>query len=99
MLAPPQQPLLQFTRDVVFLEHGDIVLGTEKGLRFFELETGKPVARASSRLDWSVEKLDKQGFPHYMLKEIYEQPTALMDTLNGFGNPLPLPRSGNGFQI
>ncbi|OFZ53521.1 MAG: hypothetical protein A2428_12800 [Bdellovibrionales bacterium RIFOXYC1_FULL_54_43] len=84
ILASDAQPLLQFTRDVVFLEHGDIVLGTEKGLRFFELETGKPVARASSRLDWSVEKLDKQGFPHYMLKEIYEQPTALMDTLNGF---------------
>src|SRR6185295_5860808 len=39
--------------------------------------------RPSTRLNWSPDKLDKQGFPHFMLKEIHEQPTALIDTLNG----------------
>ena len=95
ILASDAQPLLEFTRDVVFLEHGDVVIGTEKGLRFIELKTGQPVDRAMSRLDWSLERLDKQGYSHYMLKEIYEQSTALIDTLNGLldrakTDPFPL---------
>src|SRR5581483_10141631 len=68
---------------VYFLENGDVVVGTQKGLQFLDLETGKPVDRASTKLNWSPDKLDKQGFPHFMLKEIHEQPTALIDTLNG----------------
>jgi glucosamine--fructose-6-phosphate aminotransferase (isomerizing) len=95
VLASDAQPLLDLTREVVFLEHGDIVVASRKGIEFFSLETGKRVDRAASKLDWSVEKLDKGGYPHYMLKEIYEQPTALIDTLNAVldrahADPFPL---------
>lgn len=95
VLASDAQPLIDLTRDVYFLEHGDVVVGTPRGLQFFSLENGLPVKRVSTYLDWSVEKLDKQGFSHYMLKEIYEQPTALVDTLNGLldrvsSQPFPL---------
>jgi glucosamine--fructose-6-phosphate aminotransferase (isomerizing) len=83
VVASDAQPLLEISRDVYFLEHGDMVIGTDKGLTFLDLKTGKPVERHTTRLDWSVEKLDKRGFPHYMLKEIHEQPAALVDTLNG----------------
>ncbi len=82
VLASDAQPLLEISRDVIFLEHGDVVVGSEKGLQFLELSTGKKVERKATRLDWSVEKLDKQGYAHYMLKEIHEQPAALIDTLN-----------------
>lgn len=83
VVASDAQPLLEISRDVYFLEHGDMVIGTDQGLHFLDLKTGKPVKRETTRLDWSVEKLDKRGFPHYMLKEIHEQPAALVDTLNG----------------
>jgi glucosamine--fructose-6-phosphate aminotransferase (isomerizing) len=83
LLASDAQPLLTYTQDVFFLENGDLVVGTPKGLTFLSLETGKPLDRTSTRLNWSPDKLDKQGFPHFMLKEIHEQPTALVDTLNG----------------
>jgi glucosamine--fructose-6-phosphate aminotransferase (isomerizing) len=83
LLASDAQPLLSYTRDVYFLENGDVAVGTQDGLSFLSLETGKPLDRKASRLDWSPDKLDKQGFPHFMLKEIHEQPTALIDTLNG----------------
>jgi glutamine---fructose-6-phosphate transaminase (isomerizing) len=82
LLASDAQPLLNYTRDVHFLENGDLVVGTAKGLSFLDLETGKKVDRASTRLDWSADKMDKQGYAHFMLKEIHEQPTALVDTLN-----------------
>ncbi len=81
-LASDAQPLLALSRDVVFLEHGDVVVSDGKSIRYVELQSGKPVARKTTRLDWSVERLDKQGYAHYMLKEIFEQPTALIDTLN-----------------
>jgi glutamine---fructose-6-phosphate transaminase (isomerizing) len=81
-VASDAQPLLELTQDVVFLEHGDVAIATRDGLRFASLADGSPIQRASTRIDWSVEKLDKGGFPHYMLKEIHEQPAALVDTLN-----------------
>jgi glucosamine--fructose-6-phosphate aminotransferase (isomerizing) len=83
ILASDGQPILEITRDVVFLEHGDIVVGTSKGMKFYDLKSGKEVDRTTTRLEWSLDKLDKQGYPHYMLKEIHEQPVALVDTLNG----------------
>jgi glucosamine--fructose-6-phosphate aminotransferase (isomerizing) len=82
-LASDAQPLLAVSRDVIFLEHGDVVVSDGKKTRFLSLESGQVVDRVATRLDWSVERLDKQGYAHYMLKEIFEQPTALIDTLNG----------------
>ncbi len=81
-LASDAQPLLDLSRDVYFMEHGDLVILGERGLEFRSLQDGKPIRRSTTTLEWSVEKLDKQGFPHYMLKEIHEQPAALIDTLN-----------------
>jgi glutamine---fructose-6-phosphate transaminase (isomerizing) len=81
-LASDAQPLLELTQDVYFLEHGDMAILSRDGLRFASLADGKPVERAATRVDWSVEELDKGGYAHFMLKEIHEQPTALVDTLN-----------------
>ena len=83
ILASDAQPLLQLTSDVFFLEHGDLVVGTVRGLEFYDLASGKLVNRHTTKLEWSLDKLDQGGFPHYMLKEIHEQPDALVETLNG----------------
>lgn len=83
ILASDAQPLVDYTRDVVFLENGDFVIARSDGMEVKSFATGKPVERKASRLDWSADKLDRGGYAHYMLKEIYEQPRALVDTLNG----------------
>ncbi|MCC7442140.1 MAG: glutamine--fructose-6-phosphate transaminase (isomerizing) [Bdellovibrionales bacterium] len=83
VFASDAQPLLEYTREVFFLEHGDMAIGSEKGITFRDIRTGKEVKREKTLLDWSADKLDKQGFPHYMLKEIFEQPLTMVDTLNG----------------
>jgi glucosamine--fructose-6-phosphate aminotransferase (isomerizing) len=95
LLASDPAPLLEYTQDVLFLEDGDLVEGSARGVEFFEIETGRPCTRAVTRLDWSADKMDRQGYPHYMLKEIHEQPLALIDTLNGVldrkrADPFPL---------
>ena len=95
ILASDAQPLIEYSRDVYFLENGDVCVGTPSGISFLDLETGKAIDRASQRLDWSVEKIEKGGYAHHMLKEIHEQPSALIDTLNGMldrehTDPFPL---------
>lgn len=76
------QPLLEYTKKVTYLESGDMAVATPGKCEIFSIETGKKVSREVVELDWSPAQLDKGGYPHYMLKEIYEQPTALVDTFN-----------------
>jgi glucosamine--fructose-6-phosphate aminotransferase (isomerizing) len=82
ILASDAQPILEYSRDIVFLENGDVAVGQASGLEFTDLD-GKRIQRATTRLDWSPDQMDRQGYPHYMLKEIHEQPSAWVDTLNG----------------
>jgi glutamine---fructose-6-phosphate transaminase (isomerizing) len=94
LLASDAQPLIDITRDVIFLEHGDMVIGDSHGIRLLDLKTGSEIKRPSTHLEWSVDNLGKQGFAHFMLKEIHEQPAALVDTLNGLldrANVAPFP--------
>jgi glutamine---fructose-6-phosphate transaminase (isomerizing) len=83
VFASDAQPILEYSRDVVFLENGDVAIGKAGSLDIIALKDGAHVTRPSTHLEWSVETMDKQNFPHYMLKEIHEQPDALVDTLNG----------------
>jgi len=75
LLASDTAPIAPFTTDAVFLEDNDVVV-LRPGK--FELRRGgKPVQHEVTKITWSAEAADKGGFPHYMLKEIYEQPAVL----------------------
>jgi len=81
-IASDAPALLQHTADVVFLEEGDIAHLTTGGYALTNLE-GEAVSRPVKTLDWSAEQAEKGGYPHFMLKEIYEQPTGVTNTLRG----------------
>ena len=55
IFASDAQPMLEFTRKVIFLEHGDMAIATKDGIQIFDLETGKKVDRETTELDWSAE--------------------------------------------
>ncbi|HEU4743381.1 MAG TPA: glutamine--fructose-6-phosphate transaminase (isomerizing) [Meiothermus sp.] len=74
--------LLPYTRRVIFLHDGDMAVITRNGVRVTDLQ-GNPVEREVVEVDWSLEAAEKGGYPHYMLKEIYEQPWVLENTLGG----------------
>ncbi|MBS1961872.1 MAG: glutamine--fructose-6-phosphate transaminase (isomerizing) [Bdellovibrionales bacterium] len=82
ILASDAQPLLDLTKDVIFLEDGVGVEITEAGLKFFEFANDAEVRPATTHLDWNAENMEKGGYPTFMRKEIFEQPTAIVDTLN-----------------
>ncbi|SMB95863.1 glutamine--fructose-6-phosphate transaminase (isomerizing) [Deinococcus hopiensis] len=81
-LASDVPALLAYTRRMVFLHDGDMVVLHDDGYRVTDL-AGNPVERAVDHIDWDAEAAEKGGFDTYMLKEIYEQPQALANTLIG----------------
>jgi glucosamine--fructose-6-phosphate aminotransferase (isomerizing) len=81
-LASDVPALLEHTRDVMFLEEGEIVDITRDGARVARLD-GREVVRSPRRIEWDAAQAEKGGYPHFMLKEIHEQPRAVEDTLRG----------------
>lgn len=79
--ASDMTPVLEYTERAVFLEDGDLACLTRKGVEM--VNAGQPVDRATELIDWSPEEVKKGGFPHYMLKEIYEQPQVFFNTVRG----------------
>ena len=79
--ASDMTPVLEYTERAVFLEDGDLAFLTRKGVEI--VNAGQPVDRAIELIDWSPEEVKKGGFPHYMLKEIYEQPQVFFNTVRG----------------
>ena len=81
-LASDVPALLPYTREMVFLHDGDMVVLHDDGFRVTDL-AGNAVQRQIEHIDWDAEAAEKGGYDSYMLKEIYEQPTALTNTLIG----------------
>ncbi|MCA9528826.1 MAG: glutamine--fructose-6-phosphate transaminase (isomerizing) [Myxococcales bacterium] len=74
--------LLPYTRQMLFLEDGEMAVLSDEGATITTV-AGEPVTRAPQRIDWSPIMAEKAGFKHFMLKEIFEQPRAMEDTLRG----------------
>lgn len=74
--------MLSHTREMIFLEDGEMVIFTPLGMCFTDL-AGKPLVKQSKTITWSPTMAEKGGYRHFMLKEIYEQPRALADTIAG----------------
>jgi len=74
--------ILEHTRDMVFLHEGEMAVLTRQGAELTTIE-GEPITRAPRRIDWSPTQAEKGGHKHFMLKEIFEQPRAIEDTLRG----------------
>ncbi len=81
-LASDAPAILEHTREVIFLEDGDIVELSRKDVRVSDVD-GKPLSRAPRTITWTAAQAEKAGYPHFMLKEIFEQPRAVTDTLRG----------------
>jgi glucosamine--fructose-6-phosphate aminotransferase (isomerizing) len=81
-VASDVPPILQHTRDVFFLGDGEIAVLTKDSVRVTDFE-GNAVEPHTQRITWDPIMAEKGGFKHFMLKEIYEQPRAVRDTVQG----------------
>jgi glutamine---fructose-6-phosphate transaminase (isomerizing) len=74
--------ILHHTRDIFFLADGDLAIVTPRGVQLTDFD-GKPVVRQIQHVTWDPIQAEKGGFKHFMLKEIYEQPSAVRETALG----------------
>jgi len=81
-LASDIPAILHRTRDVLFLNDDEMAILSAEGVRITDLQ-GAEVQREITRVMWNPVMAEKGGYRHFMLKEIYEQPRAIMDTIRG----------------
>jgi glucosamine--fructose-6-phosphate aminotransferase (isomerizing) len=80
-LASSIAAFLTETRQVQFIEDGEVVAITPQGASFFSVDEGPVEHRDVIEIDWDIESAQKGGYETYMLKEIYEQPEAVRETI------------------
>ena len=81
-IASDVPAILPYTRSVVYLNDGDMVVFTKNAAQFYDAN-GTPVRKAPEHIEWEMSAAQKGGYPHFMLKEIFEQPKVISDCLAG----------------
>ena len=81
-IASDVTAIIKHTRDVVYLEDGEIAVLTADTVDYFDTEMSPIPAKAHSTVNWDVSAAEKGGYPHFMLKEIMEQPEAIRKTIS-----------------
>jgi len=81
-LASDAAAILQYTREVVYLDDGEMAVITKDSYKVFDLQA-RMLTKRVSKIDWDLDMIEKGGFEHFMLKEIFEQPTTITNTMRG----------------
>ena len=82
IVASDVAPLLAYTRNIIYLEDGEYAIANDKKVDVFAKDDAR-VTREPKKITWDAVMAEKEGYRHYMLKEIHEQPRAVRDTFNG----------------
>ncbi|MBU3982913.1 MAG: glutamine--fructose-6-phosphate transaminase (isomerizing), partial [Proteobacteria bacterium] len=82
-LASDIPAFLPFTKQVIFLEDLEMAVLTAAGRTFYSLQTGKEISKEIKTIEWTAAMAEKGGYRHFMLKEIFEQPQAIINTVSG----------------
>ena len=81
IIASDVPAVLRYTRDVVFIQNEEIVRLTKENMEFYNIDE-EPMEKETTHIEWDVNAAEKGGYEHFMLKEMYEQPKAILDTFS-----------------
>ncbi|HET9423821.1 MAG TPA: glutamine--fructose-6-phosphate transaminase (isomerizing) [Gemmatimonadaceae bacterium] len=81
-IASDVAAILAHTRQVVYLDDGEMGIVTRKGYEVLDLQARR-IKKGVSKIDWDLDQIEKGGFDHFMLKEIFEQPQTIQNTMRG----------------
>lgn len=82
-LASDIPALLPYTSEVIFLDDGDLAILQKGACKVLRLADGEAIEKKITSIDWTASMAEKGGYRHYMLKEIFEQPLAIRNTISG----------------
>ncbi len=81
LIASDVPAVLKYTRNVYFIENEEISILSGEDICFYNVD-GEEIQKESTAIDWDMNAAEKGGYEHFMLKEMYEQPQTVRDTLN-----------------
>ena len=81
LIASDVTAVLKHTRDVYYIDNQEIACLSKDSITFFNVD-GEPITKESKHIDWDANAAEKGGYEHFMLKEMYEQPKTVRDTLS-----------------
>jgi len=83
-VASDASPFIEYTKDAIYLEDGELaILKKDKHIKIYKIADDKAIEANIQELQLSLDQIEKGGYDHFMLKEIYEQPKAIIDTYRG----------------
>ncbi|PKH50136.1 glutamine--fructose-6-phosphate transaminase (isomerizing) [Tenacibaculum sp. Bg11-29] len=83
-VASDASPFIEYTKDAIYLEDGELaIIKKGKEIKVRKIENDKEIDTNIQELQLSLDQIEKGGYDHFMLKEIYEQPKAIIDTYRG----------------
>jgi len=83
-VASDASPFIEYTKEAIYLEDGELaILKKDKKIKIYKIEGDKAIEANIQKLQLSLDQIEKGGYDHFMLKEIYEQPKAIIDTYRG----------------
>lgn len=83
IIASDPSAILSHTRQIVFLDDHELAHFSPQGMHIRSLKTSSSIQKSAQTIDWSLEAVQKNGHPHFMLKEMLEQPDVLRNTMRG----------------
>ncbi|MFG6383314.1 MAG: glutamine--fructose-6-phosphate transaminase (isomerizing) [Lachnospiraceae bacterium] len=81
LIASDVPAVLKYTRNVYFILNEEIAVLTKETIGFYNVD-GEEIQKECTTIDWDINAAEKGGYEHFMLKEMYEQPQTVRDTLN-----------------
>ena len=81
MLASDVTAVIKYTREVCYLDDGEVAVLTREGVQVYDA-LFQPVEKEHAHVDWEISAAEKGGYPHFMFKEIMEEPRAIRDTIS-----------------
>ena len=82
-IASDASPLVEYTRNVIYLGESECLFIGDDGYEIKKLGNSESINKKVSRIDFTLEEIEKGNYPHFMLKEIYEQEHTIVDTMRG----------------
>jgi len=82
-VASDATPIIDYTRNIMYLDEGEMAIIKDGELTIKKIFENEVVSKEVSKVEWSVEQIEKGNYPHYMLKEIHEQERTVVDTMRG----------------
>jgi glutamine---fructose-6-phosphate transaminase (isomerizing) len=82
-VASDVSAILAHTRQVIYLDDGDVAVLCRDGYRILDVNEASQIDRQVSEIDWDLDMIERGGFAHFMLKETFEQPASVENTMRG----------------